>query len=108
MKVSMISLLRILPEDKTGIYQKLLEENKAGSPFRDYIWVEQTISDDPTVPLGTEYMRNLSALQIIWRSCLPDRQAYGTLISAIHPFSTDMLSLMRHCFNKALNPQFLC
>jgi hypothetical protein len=62
MKVSMISLLRNLPAclldrlaHKAGIYQKLLEENKAGSPFRDYIWVEQSIGDDPTVPLGTEY-----------------------------------------------------
>lgn len=58
----MIKFFRNLPADKAGIYQKLLEENKAGSPFRDYIWVEQTISDDPAVPLGTEYMSNLSAL----------------------------------------------
>ncbi|WP_373520088.1 hypothetical protein [Aquiflexum sp.] len=111
----MISILRNLPADKAGVYQKLLEENKEGSPYRDYIWVEKTISDDPTVPLGTEYMRNLSALQIILRTCLSDRQAYGTLIPAIHPFSTDMLSpesigifdLKGHCFKKASNPQFL-
>jgi hypothetical protein len=47
------------------------------SPFRskipilsgDSIWVEPKINDDLTLPLGTGYnMRNLKALQIIWRT----------------------------------------
>lgn len=65
------------------IRQKLLQENKIGnylkyaigeilqvvmendSPYRDLIWVEQTINHLPSVPLGTGYIKNLSALQII-------------------------------------------
>ncbi|MCL6257664.1 hypothetical protein M3O96_01100 [Aquiflexum sp. TKW24L] len=61
------------------------------SPFRDLIWVELTVSDDPAVLLGTGYIRNLSELQIILRTCLPDRQAYGTLFLLTDLFSTHIL-----------------
>ena len=72
----MLKFFRNLPADKAGIRQKLLEENTGGSylkyaigvileseignncPFRDLIWVEQSISQGTTVPLGTGYVGN--------------------------------------------------
>jgi hypothetical protein len=67
-------------------------ELRRRSPFRDLIWVQQSIGQAPAVPLGTGYIRNLSELQIIWRTCLPDRQAYGTLFLLTDLFSTHILS----------------
>ncbi|MEB2774181.1 hypothetical protein SYJ56_02625 [Algoriphagus sp. D3-2-R+10] len=76
----MISLLRNLPAGQAEIRQKLLQGNKIGSylkyaigeillvvfgsnsPFRGLIWVEQTISQTPSVPLGTGYVGNPTVL----------------------------------------------
>ena len=98
----MIKFFRNLPAGQAGKVINYLKyaigefflgaELRRGSPFRDLIWVELTVSDDPAVPLGTGYIRNLSELQIIWRTCLPDRQAYGTLFLLTDLFSTHILS----------------
>jgi hypothetical protein len=131
-------LLRNLPADKAGIRQKLLEENTGGSylkysigvileseignncPFRDLIWVEQSISQGTTVPLGlpvpqagTGYVGNptIGTFHIAY---LPTGQA--GLRHAIFVFRSVfylyILSLRdiresKSSF-KALKPQFLC
>ncbi len=104
------------------IRQKLLQQNKIGnylkyafgeiqflimliiSPVRDFIWVEQTISQDTTVPLGTGYLGKTTLFKNNFAYL---RHANSDYKSAIYRYFVPTGHSELQGSHKALNLRFL-